>query len=250
MLVGTTLLGNDVDRVRQGEDEPDDVAHCDVSYRTVRVSEVFSSIQGEGVSVGTPSVFVRLQGCSIGCVWCDTKYSWAEHGGREIPFDDLLRQVASAGLKNVVVTGGEPLEHPAFAALVEALKQAGHRVEVETAGVRMPPAVPVDQWNVSLKLAHSGVGERVRLRTDVIARFRELDAWFKFVVGEECDVDEVLAIQRAHRLASDRILLMPLGMRREEQQARMPLVIDGCRRHGFRFSPRLHILVWGPKRGV
>jgi 7-carboxy-7-deazaguanine synthase len=56
--------------------------------------------------------------------------------------------------------------------------------------------------------------------------------------------------RRRHRLASRRILLMPLGMRREEQQARMPAVIEWCRRHGFRFSPRLHILVWGPKRGV
>jgi hypothetical protein len=99
--------------------------------------------------------------------------------------------------------------------------------------------VPVDQWNVSLKLSHSGVPADVRLCARAIAAFRDLGAWFKFVVATERDVDEVLAIQAAHRLALARILLMPLGMRREEQQARMPVVIEWCRRHGFRFSPRL-----------
>jgi len=63
-------------------------------------------------------------------------------------------------------------------------------------------------------------------------------------------VDEVLAIQARYGLPSARILLMPLGMRREEQEARMPAVVEWCRRHGFRFSPRLHILLWGPRRGV
>src|SRR2546427_11422616 len=102
---------------------------------------------------------------------------------------------------------------------------------------------------MSLKLAHSGVAAEVRLRADAIATFRDRDAWFKFVVATERDVDEVLEIQAAHRLASERILLMPLGLRREEQLTRMPAVLDWCRRHGFPVSPRLHILVWGPDRG-
>ena len=76
---------------------------------------------GEGVTVGTPSAFVRLQGCSVGCAWCDTKYSWASTGGRETTLDALLAEVTSTGLDNVVVTGGEPLEHPAFVALVDGL---------------------------------------------------------------------------------------------------------------------------------
>lgn len=148
------------------------------------------------------------------------------------------------------MTGGEPLEHPAFAPLVLAFHDAGKRVEVETAGVEVPPAVPVDQWNVSLKLATSGVADPRRLRGDAIVPFRELGAWFKFVVGGERDVEEVLAIQSRYELPSSRILLMPLGMRREEQTAAMPEVVEWCRRHGFRFSPRLHILLWGARRGV
>src|SRR5438128_1946731 len=100
---------------------------------SLRVSEVFASVQGEGVSVGTPSVFVRLQGCSVGCVWCDTKYSWAPAGGHETTLPALLVQMRALQAKNVVITGGEPLEHPAFASLVNALKAAGYRIEVETA---------------------------------------------------------------------------------------------------------------------
>lgn len=221
-----------------------------ISARPFRVSEVFVSVQGEGVTVGMPSVFVRLQGCSIGCVWCDTKYSWAANSGHETTLETLLAQIAPLKVDNVVITGGEPLEHPVFVPLVNAVKAAEHRIEVETAGTVLPPDVSVDQWNVSLKLAHSGVAVETRLRPEAIAAFRERNAWFKFVVATERDVDEVLAIQAAHQLAANHILLMPLGLRREEQLARMPAVIEWCRRNGFRFSPRLHILVWGPKRGV
>lgn len=217
---------------------------------TLRVSEVFTSIQGEGPTVGTPSVFVRLQGCALGCVWCDTRYSWSAAGGRETTLEALLAEVKSGGAGNVVVTGGEPLEHPAFVPLIRALRALGRRIEVETAGTEVPPPVPVDQWNVSLKLAHSGVPEARRLRPAAVERFRDLGAWFKFVVGDERDVAEVQALQARFGLAAERILLMPLGMRREEQVARMPAVVEWCRRHGFRFSPRLHILLWGPKRGV
>jgi 7-carboxy-7-deazaguanine synthase len=223
------------------------VAEADLS---VRVSELFTSIQGEGPSVGTPSVFVRLQGCTVGCAWCDTKYSWDARRGDELTLETLLHRVKDAGAPNVVVTGGEPLEHPAFVPLVAGLSALGLRIEVETAGTQVPPRLTVDQWNVSLKLAHSGVPFERRLRPEAIERFRDLGAWFKFVVGDERDLDEVLAIQARHGLASERILLMPLGMLREEQQALMPRVVGWCRRHGFRFSPRLHILIWGPRRGV
>jgi len=216
----------------------------------IRVSEIFTSIQGEGASVGTPSVFVRLQGCTVGCAWCDTKYSWDARGGDELTLEALLARVADAGAQNVVVTGGEPLEHPAFVPLVAGLSGLGLRVEVETAGTELPPPACVDQWNVSLKLAHSGVPLPRRLRPPAIERFRDLGAWFKFVVADERDLDEVLAIQARYELPAARILLMPLGMRRDEQLALMPRVVEWCRTHGFRFSPRLHILIWGPRRGV
>jgi len=216
----------------------------------LRISEIFTSVQGEGPSVGTPSVFVRLQGCDVGCAWCDTKYSWDARRGQAMTLDAVLDRVKEAATANVVVTGGEPLEHAAFGPLVTAVKAMGLRVEVESAGTELPPDVPVDQWNISLKLAHSGVPAARRLRPEAIERFRHLGAWFKFVVADERDVDEVLALQTRYGLPSERIVLMPLGMRHSEQETLMPRVIEWCRRHGFRFSPRLHILVWGPRRGV
>jgi len=221
-----------------------------VSDPALRVSEIFTSIQGEGVSAGTPSVFVRLQGCRVGCTWCDTKYSWDARHGEAMTLEALLDRIKGAAMPNVVVTGGEPLEHPDLVPLVAGIKALGLRVELETAGTQRPPDLPIDQWNVSLKLAHSGVPAARRLRPDAIERFRELGAWFKFVVADEGDLDEVLSLQARYGLPTERILLMPLGMRREEQQVLMPRVIEWCRRHGFRFSPRLHILIWGPRRGV
>jgi len=221
-----------------------------MSEPTLRVSEIFTSIQGEGVSAGTPSVFVRLQGCRVGCTWCDTKYSWDARHGEAMTLEALLDRIKGAAMPNVVVTGGEPLEHPDLVPLVAGIKALGLRVELETAGTQRPPDLPIDQWNVSLKLAHSGVPAARRLRPDAIERFRELGAWFKFVVADEGDLDEVLSLQARYGLPTERILLMPLGMRREEQQVLMPRVIEWCRRHGFRFSPRLHILIWGPRRGV
>jgi organic radical activating enzyme len=186
----------------------------------------------------------------VGCTWCDTKYSWDQRGGDEMTLESVLRRVKDAAMPNVVVTGGEPLEHPALVPLVAGIKAMGLRVEVETAGIRPPPRLPVDQWNVSLKLASAGVPAGRRLRRDAIEAFRDLGAWFKFVVGDEPDLDEVLAIQAQYGLPAERMMLMPLGMLREEQRDRMPQVAEWCRRHGFRFSPRLHILIWGPRRGV
>src|SRR5438105_1961162 len=183
-----------------------------------------------------PAVFVRLQGCAVGCAWCDSKYSWDPRHGEAMSLETVLGRVKEAATANVVVTGGEPLEHPGFVPLIAGLGAMGLRIEVESAGTEPPPRVAVDQWNVSLKLAHSGVPEARRLRPEAIERFRDLGAWFKFVVGDEHDLAEVLTIQTRYALASERILLMPLGMRRHDQEALMPRVIEWCRRHGFRFS--------------
>ncbi len=215
-----------------------------------RVAEVFASLQGEGVTAGLPSVFIRLQGCSVGCVWCDTKYSWDPTKGEDRDLQNLLEEVTAISTGNVVVTGGEPLESPLFVPLVSALKTRGDRVEVETAGVLEPPDLPVDQWNVSLKLAHSGVTESRRIRPRAIRAFVARDAWFKFVVAQPGDVDEVIELQKQFALPRERILLMPEGIRSDELLERSRWIWEACQTHGFRYSPRLQILVWGPKRAV
>lgn len=218
-----------------------------------RVAEVFYSIQGEGATAGVPAVFARLQGCTVGCAWCDTKYSWDADAGRSIHLDGLLAEMHAFPCRRAVVTGGEPLESALFAPLVAALLAGGWEVEVETSGTLAPPAglhARRIQWNVSVKLAASGVAEARRIRPDAIRAFLAAEAWWKFVVTDEEDLAEVLRLAERFALPRGRILLQPEGIRREDLIARSPWVAEACTRHGFRFSPRHHVMLWGARRGV
>src|SRR5258706_14435787 len=92
---------------------------------TLRVSELFLSLQGEGPSAGTPAHFLRLQGCDVGCAWCDSKYTWDAAGGRELGTSAAFEELLALGeAPLLVVTGGEPLEH---AGIAELLREAGQR---------------------------------------------------------------------------------------------------------------------------
>jgi 7-carboxy-7-deazaguanine synthase len=219
---------------------------------TVRVAEVFYSIQGEGATAGLPAVFVRLQGCSVGCSWCDTKYSWDPEAGSAVDLETLVEEVTAYPCRRVVVTGGEPLESQMFAPLVEALGTRGFIIEVETSGT-VPPPASADrsiQWNVSLKLAGSNVDEARRLKPDAIQSFLARNAWWKFVVTNDADVAEVLQLAERFALPRARILLQPEAVRPDELLERSRWVVEACKLHGFGFSPRLHVLLWGAKRGV
>ena len=218
---------------------------------TGRIAETFFSVQGEGPTAGMPAVFVRLQGCSIGCDWCDTKYSWDAAAGREVTLYALIAEVLAYPCRRAVVTGGEPLESNLFSALVTDLIDRQFKIEVETSGTVEPPALAgAVQWNVSLKLAGSGVAAARRVNPAAIRRFIERDAWWKFVVTGEPDLAEVLELAERFTLPRERILLQPEALRREELVERSPWVIEACKAHGFRFSPRLHIMTWGARRGV
>ena len=218
----------------------------------MQVAEVFYSIQGEGVTAGLPAVFVRLQGCTVGCSWCDTKYTWDPEAGSAVDLDALVEEVSAYPCRRAVVTGGEPLESPSFALLLKALGVQGFTIEVETSGT-VPPPPSVDrsvQWNVSLKLAGSDVDESRRLKPDAIRAFLARDAWWKFVVTSDADVAEVLQLAERFALPRARILLQPEAVHREDLIERSRWVVEACKLHGFAFSPRLHVLLWGAKRGV
>src|SRR5437870_2466538 len=120
----------------------------------LRLSELFFSIQGEGLSAGTPAHFVRLQGCDVGCSWCDSKYTWDAAGGRALTIDEAFAELRALGdAPLLVVTGGEPLEHPGLEALLDAALERWPRVEVETSGVFPPPLRHAAlHYNVSPKL--------------------------------------------------------------------------------------------------
>jgi 7-cyano-7-deazaguanosine (preQ0) biosynthesis protein QueE len=222
--------------------------------------EIFCSVQGEGISLGLPSVFVRLSLCNLRCSWCDTQYTWnwAQYDPKveiiDLPIDDVLGRVQASGVRNVVITGGEPLQQQReLTPLATALKDAGHRLEVETNGTFVPNAelaAAIDQWNVSPKLANSENPIEQRRVTRALAWFAaEARAVFKFVIVEPGDLTEVDELVTRFGLPPERVLLMPEGRSSTGLQERSRWLVDQACQRGYRFTPRLHVLLWGDERG-
>ena len=222
--------------------------------------EIFHSLQGEGHSIGTPTVFLRLALCNLTCSWCDTKYTWdwANYDpAKEISSlssADIEKRILGYDCPHLVITGGEPMmQQEALATLALSLKDRGFYIEVETNGTIEPSpdmTRAVSQWNVSPKLANSGVALDRREVPDAITAFANIEnAYFKFVMSEPADVDEVLRLVDRYSIPQRRVILMPQGTTRSAVEEGSQWVTDLCTRHGFRFSTRMHILLWGDKRG-
>jgi 7-carboxy-7-deazaguanine synthase len=219
--------------------------------RSVRVSEIFLSIQGEGPSAGSPAHFVRLQGCDVGCRWCDTRYAWDPGGGREVAMDAIWAEALALGeAPLLVVTGGEPLEHPRLVPLLEAALERWTRVEVETSGLAPAPlSHPRLAWNVSPKLP-SATGRWRETWAHVASWIAEPRATFKIVVGDPPDPDDAGRLIAGHALPPGRVMLMPEGLTPAALAARADGLAAASRRLGVRLSPRLHVERWGARRGV
>lgn len=222
--------------------------------------EIFASMQGEGASAGLASTFVRLAFCNLRCNWCDTAYTWDwEHYDRseqtlEVDAGAVVEQVEALPPRNVVITGGEPLiQRSELAPLASALRVRGYRLEVETNGTVGPGPLAglVDQWNVSPKLAHSGNLGLARAVPGVLRDFAgEPLAWLKLVVQGPADLPEVETVVAAAGFEPGRVILMPEGRTREELDARSAWLAQLCVERGYRFATRLHIYLWGDRRGV
>ena len=225
--------------------------------------EIFASIQGEGVTCGVPSVFVRLSLCNLECVFCDTKYTWDwtqfDRDAESISLspEDVARRVlarAAQGPRNVVLTGGEPLlQQRELVDLARRLRGEGLRLEVETNGTIVPAdalAACVDQWNVSPKLASSGNAAAERQRPAALAWFAARPtAHFKFVVVDPPDVEAATQLAAHYAIPSDRVTLMPEGTDPESLATRSRWLVERCQAAGFRLGTRLHVLLWGAERG-
>jgi 7-carboxy-7-deazaguanine synthase len=223
------------------------------------ISETFTSIQGEGVLAGVPSFFIRTSGCNLRCRWCDTPYtSWAPEGERRRAAD-LVAEAVASGVRHVVVTGGEPLLQREIDPLTSGLAGAGLHVTVETAGT-VDPAFHCDLLSLSPKTANSdpdgGPRERHRrLRRDrdplrrLLQRFSEHQ--LKFVVEGPGDMPEILELLAdISDVEPSRVLLMAQGRTTDEVAGRAPAVAALCLEHGFRYTPRLHLDLFGGGRGV
>jgi 7-carboxy-7-deazaguanine synthase len=227
----------------------------------VKIAEIFYSIQGEGTLAGIPSVFVRTSGCNLRCVWCDTPYtSWAPEGA-QMTVAEIVTAVAAFPAGHVVVTGGEPMIAPDIGELTAALGDAGLHITIETAGTVFAP-VRCDLMSISPKLANStprerdggrwaAQHERLRRQPDVLRLLMaEYDYQLKFVIAAPDDLGEVEELVAELGATRDRVMLMPEGVDSGTLSERGRWLAEICKERGYRFSPRLHVMLWGDRRGV
>lgn len=231
----------------------------------VRVAEVFGpTFQGEGPLLGMRVGFVRFGDCNLTCSWCDTPYTWDWRGQNGPAFDrgketstmtcrEIAAQIQAMKVHGVVVTGGEPLiQSAALQDLCDLLP--GIDVQVETNGTIAPTAglmSKVAQWNVSPKLANSGVRQSKRFKPKALQAFvRTRRAAFKFVCQQPSDLDEVAEYAHAVPLPGSRIWIMPEGRHEGEVLAHQKALAGAVLERGWNLTTRLHVLTWGAKRGV
>lgn len=227
------------------------------------VSETFHSIQGEGQTMGVPSVFLRLSGCNLLCEskeWtCDTIEVW-KHGKAtefEYVFTDEQFEMLGRG-DHLIITGGEPLLHQI--AVKEFLTWLSKKlgkwaiVEIETNGTIIPDKdlfPMVRFWNVSPKLSNSGMPVDKRINETALhaicANVAKDRVIFKFVVNKESDFLEII---QDYNLPIKCVVLMPAGASQQELAVTRPVVADLCKKTGLRYSERLHVGIWDKATGV
>jgi 7-carboxy-7-deazaguanine synthase len=229
------------------------------------IAEIFHSLQGEGELTGVPSVFVRTSGCNLRCAWCDTPYaSWNPEGEiRTIP--QIIAEVEShPAARHVVLTGGEPMIAKDVHALAAELKGGGRHLTIETAATVAPDGIACDLASLSPKLLNSAPDplahsawrrkhEATRWQPDVVRAWVDRYAYqFKFVVARPEDVDELEHMLAAldREVPRHKVLLMPEATSLERMRERAAWLGELCKARGYRYAHRLHIELYGHRRGT
>jgi len=222
----------------------------------ILISEVFPSIQGEGINVGKPTVFVRVAGCNLRCTKkvmgfdCDTPYAVLEEYKKEwktMTVDQLVEKIKEYPSKNIVFTGGEPsLQIKEILEVMSKLNEPlvmidEYTFEVETNGTLYFPTKQFDILTVSPK--------KNAVNMDVLKFLAEDRAYFKFVIATEDDFEYWLEVVQKCELDNDRVIMMPEGITDKLLKKTALWLVEKCKEYNFRFSPRVHIWLWGMKRG-
>ena len=227
----------------------------------MKIVEIFYSLQGEGALAGKPSIFIRLAGCPLRCKWCDTKYAWHARCGDDLSIDEIMMQVSQYDCRYVVITGGEPFVNSDLPDLLCELKDKDKYITVETAGIEFVAALPIDLLSISPKLANStpieielaAMHEKNRLNKDaIVSLVKSYNCQIKFVVDSADDLPEIKQILSDCDITPSMadIMLMPQAADVDEYIEKSRLIAELCIKEGLSFSPRLHTLLWGNKRGV
>ena len=226
----------------------------------MKYSEIFYSIQGEGQLVGLPSVFFRTSYCNLRCIWCDTPYTSWQPENKDISVEDAVAAILAYDCQQVVITGGEPFMQPqALISLCQQLQQRGLHITIETNGTLFE-SVEADLLSISPKLANSNPAtsnhhfqqhQRLRINQPVLRQFLDqYNCQLKFVVETEPDLVEIQQLQQEMQIPSSTIVLMPQGISRDQIQAKQNWMVEICKQHGYRYSPRLQVDIWGDQRGT
>ena len=214
----------------------------------LRITEIFHSIQGESTWAGVPCTFVRLTGCPLRCVWCDTAYAF--HGGERLTLDEIVARVRAFPADLVEVTGGEPLAHGPAYELTDRLLEEGYTVLVETSGAY--DVAPLDaRVHKIMDLKCPGSGESHRNRWENLAHLTGRDE-IKFVVKDRADYEWTRATIREHGLdervregSLAALLVSPVWGEMDLEALARWILEDAL---AVRFQTQLHKLIWGPAR--
>ena len=209
------------------------------------VNEIFYSIQGEGPNAGKPAIFLRLFGCNLRCVWCDSMFAVTGKEYQAFEIDEVTREIQKYPCKHVVITGGEPLlQQKGLKALLKGLP--GYSFEIETNG-SIPLEIEefIEQINCSPKLKNSG-----NPAYPLAIKPQNKAVIYKFVVQKEEDMKAVREYIKENEIPAEKVYLMPEGVNKKIVQERSEWLVEICKKEGYNFTSRLHILLWGNKRKV
>lgn len=245
------------------------------------VSEIFYSLQGEGQFIGTPSVFLRLGGCNLKCtgfgnqytgsdiIGCDSIYAANAKFSKEWKFykntQELISEIQSLSNINfdIVITGGEPTLHFGNPILLETIRyflQKGHRISVESNGsvdFSFDEILKELYFTLSVKLSNSGEPLSKRIKPSIIQKIIDnaKNVVFKFVLNAQMCEDgsailEIKDLLSRLKLNNTPVYLMPQGVNVEEIDRNIQKIYPLCLQEGFYLTDRIHIRIWGDKRGV
>ena len=226
----------------------------------MKITEIFYSLQGEGILAGRPSVFIRIAGCPLRCRWCDTQYAWSDRNAHEFTIEQIVQATQKYNCSSVVVTGGEPMVNQQLPELLNKLKETACHITVETAGIKFIPDLPCDLMSISPKLSNSSPKEAVVAKVhnsncldiDAVKNLiRDYNYQLKFVVEAIEDLKDIWQLlDQLPAVDKERVMLMPQASTRQQYIEKSQMVADLCKNTGFSFCQRLHILLYDDQKGV